>query len=79
MFWWELLNYIFKYVYILGGPSSPCPLSGVFNVNIKHSDFSLAVKPDPENRHGGRMSFHTSHMCTLPYSLQLGCSHDRYE
>lgn len=62
---------------LVGGPSSPCPLSGVFNVNIKHSDFSLAVKPDPENRHGGRMSFHTSHMCTLPYSLQLGCSHDR--
>ena len=63
-----------------GGPSSKCPLHGVFSVDIKHSDFSLAVKPDTERVGGGvRMSHQTAHVsCTLPYSIQLGCSqHDR--
>jgi len=57
-----------------------CPLNGVFNVDIKQSDFSLAVKPDTDRVGGGiRMSHQTArHSCTLPYSLQLGCSqHDR--
>lgn len=63
---------------LVGGHSSSCPLSGVFSVDIKQSHFSLAVKPDTEGG-GVRMSHQTArHSCTLPYSMQLGCSqHDR--
>jgi len=62
---------------LVGGPSSPCPLSGIYNVNIRQSDFSLAVKPDED-----RMSaYKSSHQCTLqPYTLHLGCSqHDKQD
>lgn len=51
--------------------SSPCPLSGTYTVSMKHSDFSLAVKPDilpgGESTNGAR--------CEAPYLLEMGCRH----
>ena len=52
-----------------GGPSSSCPLSGSFSVNIKESDFSLAVKPDILSPTGS-----TSSSCLVPYTLDMGCT-----
>ena len=59
---------------IPGGPQSPCPLSGLFSVSIAQSHFSLAVRPDarePRLASPGRGS------CSLAYTIQLGCQHDR--
>ena len=59
-----------------GGPHSACPLSGMFEVNIKQSDFSLAVKPGSEA--GWVTAQQSSGQCGLPYSIEAGCGqHDR--
>ena len=62
---------------LVGGPHSACPLSGVYGVSIRHSDFSLAVRPDRET--GERSQAHlSSQACSLPYTIQVGCrQHDR--
>jgi len=49
--------------------SSSCPLVGTYTVSMKHSDFSLAVKPDilpeGETSKGPR--------CAAAYLLEMGC------
>jgi hypothetical protein len=53
-----------------GARGHSCPFHGSFSVSIRHSDFSLAVKPDTLSSSGSSTS-----SCLVPYSLHMGCTH----
>lgn len=55
---------------LVGVQTSACPLQGRYDVSMKHSDFSMAVKPDILSTGGGGRGSR----CSSPYLLVLGCS-----